>query len=492
MAFFITTLAHALVPLALAVALLPVIVPARPAADAGTPATYPVPLTAGLAAGALLALVAAIRAAETSIGTGLHAVVFGMMAVALLLLIAAPLLRRPAVDGLLRRLAAPLLVAALAAQGLYDTWDMSATRSLTATGVVNTELIVNLAAIALGVALMIALAVVARHVGRLAGARAAGAVLAGVLLVECVTGSAQIMLGLLRLDAITVTGGRISYVAKVSMAEPWAVYANLGLALVLAAIAYAHRLRLPAPPPQDAPRARIEHRKQRAVARGQRRWRNGLAGTAAFLLVTLLYQDLYATLPPALSPAAPVEADAAGDIRIPIDQVKDGKLHRFAYIASDGHRVRFFLINRYDPEHVHMGVVYDACMICGDDGYVQRGDEIICIACNVRIFRPSIGKGGGCNPLPLPHAVEDGAVVITTAELEKGARYFSEVVEISVTDPVTGATLTNTDARYQHKYDGRTYFFEGQESYEQFRDAPESFLSDVQAGAASAAPAPGG
>jgi len=59
-------------------------------------------------------------------------------------------------------------------------------------------------------------------------------------------------------------------------------------------------------------------------------------------------------------------------------------------VSGDGHRVRFFLINRYDETNVKMGVVFDACMICGDEGYIQVGNEVffmlVVCAC---LFLPS-------------------------------------------------------------------------------------------------------
>ncbi len=200
----------------------------------------------------------------------------------------------------------------------------------------------------------------------------------------------------------------------------------------------------------------------------------------AFLIVALLYHDLYASLPPSLSPAQPVQPDGQGMVRIPVDAVKDGKLYRYVYVTSDGHRVRFFLINRYDVAHAKIGVVYDACMICGDDGYIQVGNEIICIACNVRIFVPSIGKPGGCNPIPLDHRVDGDTIAIAAADLDKGAKYFSEVVEIEVTDPVTGKRLINLKAPFQYEFKGRMFFFEGRDSYERFRKAPEDFVGNVE------------
>ena len=46
----------------------------------------------------------------------------------------------------------------------------------------------------------------------------------------------------------------------------------------------------------------------------------------------------------------------------------------------------------------------------------------------------TIGKAGGCNPIPLDHEIVGDAVVIRAVDLEKGAKFFSEVVEIEVKD----------------------------------------------------------
>lgn len=475
MAFYVTILAQALIATALVAALWPV-------ASANGSDERAAFVGWAVAAGALLGATAALAAgaapkSATAIAVGVNGAAMGLAALTLLVgLVAAGLaaLRR-------RSAAAPwtstslallglVLTASLAAAGVFAAWRRSADHALTATDVVNTELIVNCAAIVIGLAALVLLAAVTRACARLAGRSAARAALAVVLLLVLAAGAERVVLDLLRLDLLKVTAGRVSFVAKLSIVSPWLAFGHLLVALALAGAAFLERFR----PPAVADR--VERRRLKARVLGEGRWRNALVGTAVFLIAVIAYQDLYASRPPSLSKAAAVQPDAEGRIRIPVDTVKDGNLHRFAYIASDGHRIRFFLINRYDEAHAAIGVVFDACMICGDEGYVQRGEEIICIACNVRIFRPSIGKPGGCNPIPLDHVVEDGTIVISEATLEKGVRYFSEVVEMEVTDPVSGRKLMNSRAPHQYEYGGRTYFFESQSTYEQFRAAPESFV----------------
>ena len=46
-----------------------------------------------------------------------------------------------------------------------------------------------------------------------------------------------------------------------------------------------------------------------------------------------------------------------GMVHLPIERLRDGKLHRFVWVADDGKAVRFFVINRY-PDKSRLGVVF--------------------------------------------------------------------------------------------------------------------------------------
>lgn len=426
-------------------------------------------LMAGLILGAGAYQIAHAQGFASASRTAVHVAGLAAMTLALVAL-AGHSLR----GGLAFTIVGPLMVFVMAARSSFVFARGIADKSLSAASVLNTELILNLAALFAGTFVIAGLIVLIFQAGRQAP-RTRVWVLVAVLVAEAGVSAATALLGLLQLQAIEVTAARVSFVAQAGEAAPFAIYGELVLVGLLAGMAFAGRARKDGPPTGT-----IERRKVRARALSRRRWLTGAMATASFLIVALLYHDLYASLPPSLSPAQPVQPDAQGSVRIPIEGVKDGKLHRYAYVTSDGHRVRFFLINRYDVAHAKIGVVYDACMICGDDGYIQVGNEIICIACNVRIFVPSIGKPGGCNPIPLDHTVEGGVITIAAADLDKGAKYFSEVIEIEVIDPVTGKQLINLKAPFQYEFKGRMFFFEGRDSYERFRKAPEEFAGNVE------------
>jgi uncharacterized membrane protein len=116
-----------------------------------------------------------------------------------------------------------------------------------------------------------------------------------------------------------------------------------------------------------------------------------------------------------LSPAEPMTV-AGEEILIPITTIEDGRLHRFAWTASDGTEVRFIVIKKSAASY---GVGLDACDICGATGYYERKDGVVCKLCDVVMNKSTIGFKGGCNPVPLAYRLREGAMVIQTENLEQ-------------------------------------------------------------------------
>ena len=116
-----------------------------------------------------------------------------------------------------------------------------------------------------------------------------------------------------------------------------------------------------------------------------------------------------------LTPAEPVALNADGLIVIPLEQVNDGNLHRYGYQTTDGTLVRFIVIKKSENAY---GVGFDACDICGASGYYQRGNQVVCILCDVVMNIATIGFSGGCNPVPLKYEILDGNMIIRPTHLE--------------------------------------------------------------------------
>ncbi len=97
----------------------------------------------------------------------------------------------------------------------------------------------------------------------------------------------------------------------------------------------------------------------------------------------------------------PVVATPAGEIVIPrkgeVD-IEDGKLHKYLYKQS-GKEVRFFVLMNSDGK---LTVDLDACAICKPDGYGQTEGMVLCYYCKTLIPLDTVGRPGGCNPVPIP------------------------------------------------------------------------------------------
>lgn len=194
--------------------------------------------------------------------------------------------------------------------------------------------------------------------------------------------------------------------------------------------------------------------------------------TSIISIISLFYINI-ASKPPKIDNPILVEPKN-GEFRFDANIVLDNKLHRYAYIMDDGHKVRFLLLNRF-PDKLAPVATFDACSICGDMGYVKKGDELICISCNVRIFLPSVGKAGGCNPIPFNYKFDGKEIIISLKDIESGASFFSEVVEKMVTDPVSRKQIKN-NSKFSYLYYGRTYFFENEKNQAEFEKTPEKFV----------------
>ena len=368
--------------------------------------------------------------------------------------------------------------AALAAVTAFSFLGYVSEQALSAVTVLNTELILNIGGVLAGASLILLLIPLTAHLGSKNSRKIVSGILMIASLLLAVQWSAEVLLGMMRLELAELTSIRLSFVAKVTKYLYVLPYVQALLIAALAAIFYFRRDVVAAQ--ELAQMQKAELRKARSLIIFEMRWFKAALACVCFIIAVFLYYDLHASRPVKITPPVMLAPDEAGLIKIDIDQVKDGKLHRYAMVTDDGHVVRFFLINRSMGQSSKIGVVYDACMLCGDMGYIQEKNEVICIACNVRIFLPSIGKAGGCNPIPLEHVIIGDQVVLSVQDLDKGARYFTEVVSRKVKDPVTGKELDNLKAPYRHEYKGRTYFFESEESGENFQKSPENYVGEQQ------------
>ncbi|MBI2569021.1 MAG: DUF2318 domain-containing protein [Candidatus Schekmanbacteria bacterium] len=136
-----------------------------------------------------------------------------------------------------------------------------------------------------------------------------------------------------------------------------------------------------------------------------------------------LYYQLYASQPLRQAAAERLEA-RAGSLVISVASYGPGEVRHYAYAPEDGRLIRFLVLK---DETGTMRAAYDACRMCGAKGYVKQGKELICLACGTAIHGPTVGREGGCNPIPLKHVVEKETLVIAVEDLtgHDGARLFA-------------------------------------------------------------------
>ncbi len=347
---------------------------------------------------------------------------------------------------------------------------------LTSTHVLNTDLLLNLTSLVLAFAILSLAAVLCGMlVSRLRGLFWPLTLVVMVLLLLPITGN--LLLLLMKLQVVPLLKPLLSFVAKVTNNAALYNWLGAGLLLLLA-VCWLPALRRTfiAVRTTEQP---IAQRLARAKRRNALRLLVTTVGCALVVIASQLWWNLVASQPPQLSEAQPVTLASDGQVHLPVEQLRDGKLHRFVWVADDGKAVRFFIINRY-PDKLRFGVVFDACLLCGDQGYVMEGNQVICVACGVHIFIPSIGKAGGCNPVPIDNWRNDEKeLTIPGDALAAGTNYFSTVMTIKVTDPVDKTALTNTSAEYKYSWGGKTWFFASEANYNRFRNAPEQFVPGV-------------
>ena len=175
----------------------------------------------------------------------------------------------------------------------------------------------------------------------------------------------------------------------------------------------------------------IPSRKQELVATGssaerrlamyqqrkQKTWRMSAAVLSLFIVLFIAYDFVYGQNKQRISEPVPVSAEN-GEVRIPVSDVSDGNLHRFILAGT---KIRFIMMKMDDGS---IATAFDACEICGSKGYIQGSGTIVCLNCAADINKSTIGKGGGCNPIPLISRTEGGSIFIKIGDIHSQQKRF--------------------------------------------------------------------
>jgi len=173
--------------------------------------------------------------------------------------------------------------------------------------------------------------------------------------------------------------------------------------------------------PVAEPVSRAERRKAQWTARRERLWMASVYVCSFVFILLVTAQFIYAKSVSALTPATRVEF-VNGQATVPTGQLGVGELVR--YVADiNGTPVRFFLYRKPDNK---VAVLFDACEICGAVGFYTGQAGLICKNCAAPINQMSVGKPGGCNPIPLQAKVLEDRVIVAQGDLASGAKYFQQ------------------------------------------------------------------
>lgn len=195
-----------------------------------------------------------------------------------------------------------------------------------------------------------------------------------------------------------------------------------------------------------------ERRLQLASQKAQKRWRWFWVLASLGVILSLGTHAVYSSRARVLDAPLLIEAEQ-GWVKIPLDQLKDGKLHRFGLEVGDT-LVRFLAIKTGDNRYA---AALDLCEICGDYGYVQDGENVLCLNCVAAIYLPSIGVPGGCNPVPLASSREGNEMMIRKVDLESAQARFSKKVLPEVQCAICQMKLHLEEATKVIK-ENRTYY----------------------------------
>jgi high-affinity iron transporter len=143
-------------------------------------------------------------------------------------------------------------------------------------------------------------------------------------------------------------------------------------------------------------------RAARARELARRRW-SGVVGLAVvgFLATAFVQRSQVPDRPPAQE--LPIQD---GLVRFDPAPLTDDRVHFYQVTTAAG-PVRFFALRVGDQVRTCL----DGCEICGDQGYFEDGTSVVCRNCTSPIVRASIGRSGGCNPIPLAHRLASGTTI---------------------------------------------------------------------------------
>ena len=160
------------------------------------------------------------------------------------------------------------------------------------------------------------------------------------LAVNMVKQIATIAQFLLARRMIPMSKGLFEFIKMSVNYNDWFLYGIMVITILMPVLLWIKSLH-----PTDSFSNPAQHRRIRAVSRRQRRWCTVVLAGYLLSILCLTVVKAYDEREAVLSPAEPMNV-VGSEIVIPLENVGDGHLHRFIYMASNGTEVRFIVIRK--------------------------------------------------------------------------------------------------------------------------------------------------
>jgi uncharacterized membrane protein len=270
--------------------------------------------------------------------------------------------------------------------------------------VLSTDFIVKTIGVLLGILLSYLLGLGVYKVARALPRRIVLGVATGILLLNEVRQIGLTVSILISKRYISSNHFLFTYAKNVINYSNLFIYGTLLVALILPVMLIIRSFHVDEPYANQA-----QHRKIKAKWLRNRRWSAEVIVCAALVVFSMTGLEALTSQVVELSPVedAVIKDDA---VYVSFDQVSDGHLHRFGYTTENGVTIRFIVIQK--PNSSSYGIGLDACDICGETGYYEKNDQVVCNLCDVVMNVNTIGFKGGCNPIIIDYSIQDGNIVV--------------------------------------------------------------------------------
>ncbi len=119
-----------------------------------------------------------------------------------------------------------------------------------------------------------------------------------------------------------------------------------------------------------------------------------------------------------------VRPDAAGRVTLEVGDLGPGEVRFYRFLNSGNQEVRF-LVGRDRAGTVQVGFDASESHSRLGRGFRHEGDWLVDNKCDSAVRLDLVNEGGGgCRPVPLPHRLEGGRLILAEDDVLRGWRYF--------------------------------------------------------------------